>query len=173
MLLLFIRKKLSEISCLAINFYYLHSGSKLLAQAIEVLWPSENVSSPFPSKDVWSDIDFDLDMPRLFPYAPSMYETSPENSCDDLSSDIFASPVLEKLEQRFLIFRHFRANEPVPLAINGVGGILILSVLLLVCKIERLVLYYSIMSGLGLNIKNKNTYIIVYTVISINRNGCT
>ena len=46
-------------------------------------------------------------MPRLFPYAPSMYETSPENSCDDLSSDILASPVLEKLEQRFLIFRHF------------------------------------------------------------------
>ena len=145
MLLLFIKSKLLETFFLVIEFY-LHSGSKLLAEAIEVLWPSENVSSPFPSKDVWSDIDFDLDMPRLFPYAPSMYETSPENSCDDLSSDIFASPVLEKLEQRFLIFRHFRANEPVPLAINGVGGILIVSVLLLVCEIKCLILYYSIMS---------------------------
>ena len=49
------------------------------------------------------------------------------NSCcipPPSSSDMFASPVLEKLEQRFLIFRHLRANEPVPFDMSGVGGIL-------------------------------------------------
>ena len=58
----------------------------------------------------------------LSPFAPQWLERS---SLFDLDSE---SPE-EKLEQRFLIFRHLRASVPLPLANKGVGAMLILPVI--------------------------------------------
>ena len=58
----------------------------------------------------------------LSPFAAQWLERS---SLFDLDSE---SPE-EKLEQRFLIFRHLRASVPLPLANKGVGAMLILPVI--------------------------------------------
>ena len=92
------------------------------SKKILTLWSRECVRKSSVLHSTSETLWLWLRLKLLSPFAAQWLERS---SLFDLDSE---SPE-EKLEQRFLIFRHLRASVPLPLANKGVGAMLILPVI--------------------------------------------